>query len=114
MAVKPIEIEKFYAQADDIYEAIVITSKRARQIHQELKIELAQRLETIAQLTSTTEVEEELNGSANPDQLKISLEFESRPKPTEVAIQELDAENLEWRYKEPEAPPEKSKEKESE
>ena len=44
--------------------------------------------------------EEEVD--ANPDQLKISLEFEKRSKATEQAIGELMSDNLEFRYKEAE------------
>jgi DNA-directed RNA polymerase subunit K/omega len=115
MAVKPVNMEQFYGNVGDIYEAVLITAKRARQIHSELKIELNQRLETIQQLTATTETEEELNGaSANPDQLKISLEFEHRAKPTEIALQEILENKLDWRYKEVEPKPEVAKEKEAE
>jgi DNA-directed RNA polymerase subunit K/omega len=117
MAVKPVDMETFYSNVGDIYEAIVITAKRARQLHAEMKIELNQRLATIQQLTATTETEEELNGtsSTNPDQLKISLEFEKRPKPTEVALQEVLERKLEWRYKElDESSEEKDTEKEAE
>lgn len=115
MTVKPVDMEKFYGNIGDIYEAIVVTSKRARQIHSELKIELNQRLETIQQLTATTETEEELNGaSANPDQLKISLEFEKRAKPTELALQETIDQKIEYRYKEAEQKAEAAKEKEAE
>jgi DNA-directed RNA polymerase subunit K/omega len=115
MTVKPVNMEQFYGNVGDLYEAILITAKRARQIHSELKIELNQRLETIQQLTTTTETEEELNGaSANPDQLKISLEFEHRAKATEIALQEVLENKLDWRYKEIEQKPEVAKEKEAE
>jgi len=49
---------------------------------------------------------------ANPDQLKISLEFEKRPKPTEVSLEETMADKLEFRYKEPEELPETPTEEE--
>jgi DNA-directed RNA polymerase subunit K/omega len=109
-------MEKFYSKIGDVYEAIVITAKRARQIHTEVKIELSQRLETIQQLTSTTETEEELNGtiSTNPDQLKISLEFETRPKATEVALGEVMDQKVAFRYKETEQKAEAAKEADSE
>ena len=108
-------MEEFNANIGDIYEAILVTAKRARQIHSELKIELNQRLETIQQLTATTETEDEMNGaSANPDQLKISLEFEKRAKPTEIALQEILDNKLEYRYKEVEQKPEAPKELEAE
>lgn len=114
MSVKPIDIEHFSNVGNDIYEAIVVTSKRARQIHQDMKIELSQRLETLAQLTATPETEEEADISANPDQLKISLEFEQRPKPTEVGLNEMMDKRLEWRFKEMEQAPPEEKEKEAE
>ncbi len=52
--------------------------------------------------------------SANPDQLKISLEFEKRPKATEVAMQEITGGQIKWRYKTVEEPEAKLKEKEKE
>lgn len=112
MTVRPTDIETFSRTASGLYEALVITAKRARQIHQDLVIEFRQRIETLQQLSSTTEMEEELDNTVNPDQLKISLEFEKRPKPTELAMQELLENKLEWRYKEPEAAPAKPEEKE--
>ncbi|HEY4612272.1 MAG TPA: DNA-directed RNA polymerase subunit omega [Bacteroidota bacterium] len=116
MAVHPVDMEKFYGNIGDIYEAIVVTAKRARQIHSEIKIELNQRMETIQQLTATTETEEELNGAVNmnPDQLKISLEFETRDKATEVALQEVMDQKISFRYKEPEVKPEAAKEADDE
>ncbi len=101
MSVKPIPMQEFTDKVGNIYEAIVATAKRSRQIHDDLKIELAQRLETIKALTSTTEVEEDLEvTTTNPDQLKISLEFEQRPKPTETALQEMTDKTVTFRYKE--------------
>ena len=39
MAVRPIDLKELESKAANIYEAIVIMSKRARQINEELKIE---------------------------------------------------------------------------
>lgn len=97
-------MENFSMAATDVYEAIVIASKRARQIHQDIKIELNQRIETLNQLTNTPETEEETDVAANPDQLRISLEFEKRPKPTDVATQEVIARKVKYRYKVVELP----------
>lgn len=106
MPIKPVDMEGFYSSAGNIYEAIVVTAKRARQIHDEMKIELNQRLETIKQLTQvTTESEEDLeNVGVNPDQLKISLEFETRPKATDMALDEITDKKFTYRYKETESP----------
>jgi DNA-directed RNA polymerase subunit K/omega len=116
VAVKPIPMQEFTDKVGNIYEAIVATSKRSRQIHDDMKIELAQRLETIKALTMTTEAEEDLEvTTTNPDQLKISLEFEQRPKPTEMALEQVGDRRVTFRYKEREVPPVvKEKEKEEE
>jgi DNA-directed RNA polymerase subunit K/omega len=98
-------MQEFTNNVGNIYEAIVATAKRARQIHDDVKIELAQRLETIKALTATTETEEDLEvATTNPDQLKISLEFEKRPKPTEMALDEMSAKKVTYRFKEPVEP----------
>lgn len=114
MPVKPVDIEQFSMAATDVYEAIVIASKRARQIHQDIKIELNQRIETLNQLTGTPETEEETDVAANPDQLKISLEFEKRAKPTDLATLEVMAKKVKYRYKEIEQPVVKAEEPEPE
>lgn len=105
MSLKPTDMEKFSRSADSLYEALVVTAKRARQIHQDVAIEFRQRVETLQQLSATTETEEELETVVNPDQLKISMEFETRRKPTELATQELLEKKIDWRYKEPEVAP---------
>lgn len=101
MAIKPIDIEAFSGHAKNVHEAIVATSKRARQINEEVKIEFNQRVELVAPKTESENEENDIN----PDQLKVSLEFEKRPKPTDMALDELMTGQLEWRYKEREEPP---------
>lgn len=114
MPLKPVEIEEFSSSAQDVYEAIVIASKRARQIHQDIKVELNQRIETLNQLTNTPETEEETDVAANPDQLKISLEFEKRSKPTDLSVNETLTKKVKLRYKVVEQPEVKAEEPEPE
>ncbi len=104
MPIKPIQLEEFIDTAKNVHEAIVAASKRARQINDEQKIEFNQRIEMFA---PKTESEAEGETDVNPDQLKVSLEFEKRPKPTDMALNELMDRNLKWFYKEKEevAPP---------
>ena len=101
MPIKPIDLELFLSKAKNVHEAIVATSKRARQINDETKIEFNQRIEMFF---PKLEVESE-EIEVNPDQLKVSLEFEKRPKPTDTALDELMQGKLEWRYKEKEVVP---------
>jgi DNA-directed RNA polymerase subunit K/omega len=98
MALKPIDLEFFNREGKNVHESIVAASKRARQINEEIKIEFNQRIELI---TTKTESETEEN-DVNPDQLRISLEFEKRPKPTDVALDELISTQLTWKYREKE------------
>ena len=101
MAVKPVAMHEFLEKAGNIYEAIIVSAKRARQIHDDMKIELNQQLETLKALNATPETEEDVEVTvANPDQLKISLDFEKRPKPTEVALNEVREKKVGFRYKE--------------
>jgi len=98
MALKPIDLEFFNREGKNVHESIVAASKRARQINEELKIEFNQRIEMI---TTKTESETEEN-DVNPDQLRISLEFEKRPKPTDVALDDLVSTRLTWKFREKE------------
>jgi DNA-directed RNA polymerase subunit K/omega len=94
-------MHEFLQQTGNIYEAIIVASKRARQIHDDMKIELTQQLETLKALNATPEPEDDMEvATVNPDQLKISLDFEKRSKPTEVAINEVREKKIPYHYKE--------------
>ena len=97
MSIKPIDISHLEGTAENIYEAIVVMSKRARQINEDVKIQLNQRLEMLS-----TGVETEEETEINPDQVNVSLEFEQLPKPTSEAIKEMLQGNLQFRYKDTE------------
>jgi DNA-directed RNA polymerase subunit K/omega len=99
MALKPVDLEKFIDTTKNIHEAIVVASKRARQINEDLKIEFNQRVELVSTKVEPEATEE---NEINPDQLKVSIEFERRPKSTDLALNELMTGEITWRYKEPE------------
>ena len=101
MPLKPIDIEKVTGKASNIYEAIIVLSKRARQINEEMKIEFNQRIEMLQSRVFEPEDESE-QPQTNPDQILIAREFEGRPKPPEVALDELMNDKIGFRYKEDE------------
>ena len=103
MPIKPIDLEFFNREGKNVHEAIVAASKRARQLNEETKIEFNQRIETLNIKMDASETAEETD--VNPDQLRVSLEFEKRAKPTDVALDELLHKKLGWRYKEAEEIP---------
>ncbi|MCB0396951.1 MAG: DNA-directed RNA polymerase subunit omega [Flavobacteriales bacterium] len=69
---------------ENVYEAIVILSKRANQINAMMRDELNSKLEEFA--TSTDNLEEIFE---NREQIEISRFYERLPKPTLIATQEL-------------------------
>ncbi len=69
---------------DNIYEAIVMMSKRANQLSVELKEELTQKLQEFA--SSTDNLEEIFE---NREQIEISKFYERLPKPVAIAIEEM-------------------------
>lgn len=101
MPIKPLNIEELTGKAENIYEAIVVLLKRARQINEEMKIEFNQRIEMLQSRIFEPEEETE-QPQTNPDQILVAQEFEQRQKPTETAIRELMEDKITYRYKEEE------------
>jgi DNA-directed RNA polymerase subunit K/omega len=79
----------------NIYESVMVVSKRANQISVEMKQELNQKLEEFASYTDNLEEVFE-----NPEQIEISRYFERLPKPSLIALQELDEDNIYHRINE--------------
>jgi DNA-directed RNA polymerase subunit K/omega len=69
---------------DNIFETIVVLTKRANQISQEMKEELHSKLEEFA--TQQDNLEEIFE---NREQIEISKFYERLPKPHSIAIEEL-------------------------
>ena len=92
--IVPVELRRIEGNAANIYEAIVVSSKKARAINNENRIEYNTLLNTIIPTT-----DDEFEEKENPDQLKLSLEFEKRPKPHLQALNELLDGKVKYRYK---------------
>ncbi len=97
MGIKPQNIKEVESKASNIYEAIVLLSRRARQINEEQKIEFNQRMETINALTIPVAAEDDEPG-INPDQVKISVEFDKRPKVIDQSLTELLKDQIQYTY----------------
>ncbi|MEK7264029.1 MAG: DNA-directed RNA polymerase subunit omega [Bacteroidota bacterium] len=98
MAIIPIEISAVEARSANIYEAIVILSKRTRQINEELKVEYNQRVEILNAKNKESE-DQDHDLPPNPDQIRVSKEFEKRAKPSEQAVDDLLSDKVSYRYK---------------
>lgn len=93
MPLKPLEIEEIESKDGNIYEAIVIAAKRARQVNEEIKIEFNQRIQPIL------EKEEDDETVISKDKMNISMDFEKRKKPTDVGLTELLNDELSFRQR---------------
>ena len=77
------DIDSFSQTSGNIYETVVLLSKRANQISLEMKDELNKKIEEFA--TPSDNLEEVFE---NREQIEIARYYEQLPKPTLIAIQE--------------------------
>ena len=77
-------IPDFDKKTENIYESLVVISKRANQIASEMKDELNSKL---SEFNSSTDNLEEI--FENREQIEISKYYERLPKPTLIAVQEF-------------------------
>ena len=78
------DIDKITKQTGNIYESVVVISKRSRQIASNIKEELNGKLSEFA--TTVDNLEEVFE---NREQIEISKFYERLPKPTSSAIEEF-------------------------
>ncbi len=78
------DLREFDKKTDNIYESIVIISKRANQISVDVKEELNGKLAEFA--TTNDNLEEVFE---NREQIEISKHYERLPKPTLIAVDEF-------------------------
>ena len=93
--IKTISLDAIIKRASNIYEAIMVTSQKARQINQENKLEFTNLINTFHPAN-----EDDFEDRDNTEQEKISIEFEKREKPHIQALNELVEKGIEYRYKE--------------
>jgi len=78
------DLRELDVKTNNVYESLVIMSKRANQISNNVKEELHQKLSEFA--SSNDNLEEVFE---NREQIEISKYYEKLPKPSLVAIQEF-------------------------
>ena len=95
-----VDIANLAHETGNIYEALAVITKRAKQLNREIKTELQSKLEEFAIETDTIEEVQE-----NKEQIEISKFYERLPNPTRIALDEyltgkLSSEFIEDRYDE--------------
>jgi DNA-directed RNA polymerase subunit K/omega len=83
------DIDKLESKTGNIYETVVVIAKRSNQISVELKHELNRKLEEFANYTDNLEEIFE-----NREQIEISRFYERLPKPTLIAIEEYEEDQV--------------------
>src|SRR4030066_933962 len=78
-------LEMMTKDTGNIYETVIIVARRSNQISVEMKQELNKKLEEFASYTDNLEEVFE-----NREQIEISKFYERLPKPTLIALQELE------------------------
>ncbi|GAB4494194.1 MAG: DNA-directed RNA polymerase subunit omega [Saprospiraceae bacterium] len=91
--VQPRDVTELVNKTGNIYESIVIISKRARQISNDLKWEIQRKLEEFAVSTDTIEEVQE-----NKEQIEISKFYERLPNTAIIATHEFLNDEIQWRY----------------
>ena len=84
MAIKTIDMNRLAAMTGNLFESVSILSKRSRQISTNVKTELDDKLAYFEGF------EQELEDPRfQEEQAKVSIEYEVKPEPTEMAIDEM-------------------------
>ena len=77
-------LNDFDKETENIYESLIILSKRANQIAVELKEELNEK---IVEFTDTNDLSDEI--FENKEQIELARYYEMLPKPTLLSVQEF-------------------------
>ncbi len=90
----PRDVRKMEEKTGNVYESIVVMSKRANQIAAQLKEELHNKLQNFDNESDTLEEIFE-----NREQIEISSQYERMPKPTLIATEEFLADKVYFKKK---------------
>ncbi len=96
MEIKPIDLRSIDEKTANVYEACIVSAKEARRINEETRLEYNTLMTTLP----SKGIEDDSEDIENPDQLKISLDFEKRPKPHQQSLHKLLDGKLDYYYKE--------------
>lgn len=86
------DLKKFSEPTGNLYESVVIMSKRANQLGTEIKEDLEQKLQEFS--TYTDSLEEVVE---NHEQIEISKFYEKMPKPALIAAREFEENEIYYR-----------------
>ncbi len=98
MPLKPVDLEKLKHQSSNIYEITVAMSRRAKEINEQLRAELEEKLAPFKMKSRNPSNEAEAD-RVFPEQVSISIRYEKMPKPTITAIEEYAEKKYTFEYR---------------
>jgi len=101
MPVEPIDLREIDKRASNVYEAIIASGKKARVINDDRKLEFSKLASEITTKEQDDESSEDFN---NPQQQKLSMDFEKRPKPHIAGLEDLLKGEVDFEYRQSKKP----------
>ncbi|MFP4227483.1 MAG: DNA-directed RNA polymerase subunit omega [Salinivenus sp.] len=92
MAIETLDVDELAEKTGNLYETVAILSKRSRQVASDTRSELEEKLSYFEGFGPEME-----DVRMKEEQEKISLEYEKRPEPTEIAIEDFREDKLYYR-----------------
>ena len=89
MAIGPISFKKLLKKTDDIYESVVVSSRRAKQILQERVLKQI--------IEENTELQEEEEGILSEPVIREEIDFDKEEKVTTIALDEYLEGKVDWK-----------------
>ncbi len=92
MAIKTLNVEELASRTGNLYETVAILSKRSRQVSSDMKSELDDKLSYFEGFGPEME-----DVRMQEEQEQVSIEFEEKPEPTEIAIDDFMQDKIYYR-----------------
>lgn len=92
MAIETLDLDELADRTGNLYETVAILSKRSRQVASDMRSELDDKLSYFEGFGPEME-----DARMQEEQAKVSLEFEKKPEPTEIAIDEFTEDKIYYR-----------------
>jgi DNA-directed RNA polymerase subunit K/omega len=92
MAIETLDIDELANRTGNLYETVAILSKRSRQVASDMRSELDDKLSYFEGFGPEME-----DVRMQEEQEKVSLEFEKKPEPTEIAIEDFKEDKIYYR-----------------
>jgi DNA-directed RNA polymerase subunit K/omega len=89
MAIGPISFKRLLKKTDDIYESVVVSSRRAKQILQERVLKQI--------IEENTELQEEEEGILSEPVIREEIDFDKEEKVTTIALDEYLEGKVDWK-----------------